>query len=46
VIAFITQLVLVDRILTHLGLPTSAPAIAPPRGPPQLDFADDIPDAW
>jgi hypothetical protein len=46
VIAFVTRPDLVVRILSHLGLPTLAPAIAPPRGPPQLDLSDDMPDPW
>jgi hypothetical protein len=46
VIAFVTRPDLVLGILSHLRLPTVAPAIAPPRGPPQLDFADDMPDPW
>jgi hypothetical protein len=46
VIAFVTRPDLVRGILTHLGLPTEALAIAPPRGPPQLDFADEMPDPW
>jgi hypothetical protein len=46
VIAFVTRPDLVLGILSHLGLPTEPPAIAPPRGPPQLDFAHDMPDHW
>jgi hypothetical protein len=39
--AFITAAEPTDAILTHLGLPTTAPPIAPARGPPQHDFAFD-----
>ena len=27
------------RILEHLGLPTTAPTLAPARSPPELEFA-------
>ncbi len=35
VIAFITQTSVVERILSHLGLPTEPPPIAPARAPPE-----------
>ena len=38
-IALITDGDVVRRILAHLGLPTAAPALAPARSPPELDFA-------
>ena len=38
-IALITAGSVVRRILEHLGLPTSAPALAPARSPPELEFA-------
>ena len=38
----------IDRILTHLGLPTDLPPVAPARGPPEderdLCFAQTYPD--
>jgi len=37
-IAFITDPPVVRRILGYLKLPTEAPAIAPARSPPQMDF--------
>ena len=39
VIALLTDPTVVRRILAHLGLPTTAPAIAPARPPPQEEFA-------
>ena len=33
-----------ERILAHLGLPTERPVIAPARSPPQLDFDEDFGD--
>ena len=41
ILAFITAAQPVDAILTHLGLPTTAPPLSPARGPPQHDFAFD-----
>ena len=41
ILAFITAAEPTDAILTHLGLPTTAPPLAPARGPPQHDFAFD-----
>jgi hypothetical protein len=38
-IALITDGKVVRRILEHLGLPTAAPALAPARSPPELEFA-------
>lgn len=38
-IALITDAKVVRAILDHLGLPTSAPTLAPARSPPELDFA-------
>lgn len=38
IIAFIEDPVVIRRILTHLGLPTASPPLAPARGPPQLDL--------
>jgi len=35
-IAFITDPPVIRRILSHLGLPTDSPAVAPARPPPQL----------
>jgi len=32
----------IRKILSHLGLPTEPPAVAPARAPPQLDFDDDL----
>lgn len=43
IIAFITDLAVVERILPHLGLPTDLPAPAPARHPAQLAWDDD---AW
>jgi hypothetical protein len=41
ILAFITAAEPVDAILTHLGLPTTAPPRSPARGPPQHDLAFD-----
>jgi hypothetical protein len=38
-IALITGGAVVRKILDCLGLPTAAPALAPARSPPELDFA-------
>jgi hypothetical protein len=39
VLAFLTDPRVLGRILAHLGLPTSPPALAPPRNPyDQLDL--------
>ena len=38
VIAAITDSNTIEKILSHLGLPTTPPTIAPARGPPQSDF--------
>ena len=44
VISYLTDPKIIHRILTHLGLPTSAPATAPARSvdldAPELDFED------
>tara|TARA_B100001964_G_scaffold46944_1_gene52495 strand:+ start:77 stop:439 length:363 start_codon:yes stop_codon:yes gene_type:complete len=40
-IAFITDPLVVLRILDHVGLPTVAPDIAAARAPPQLDMGFD-----
>ena len=37
IIAFITEGVLIRRILAHIGVDTQAPRIAPARGPPLWD---------
>jgi hypothetical protein len=41
ILAFITAAEPTDAILTHLGLPTTPPPLAPARGPPQPDLAFD-----
>jgi hypothetical protein len=43
VIAFDTEAAIVAKILTHLGLPTTAPTLAPARWPAELslDFESD-----
>jgi hypothetical protein len=41
ILAFITAAEPTDAILTHLGLPTTAPPLSPARGPPQHDLAFD-----
>lgn len=41
ILAFITAAEPTDAILTHLGLPTNPPPLAPARGPPQPEFAFD-----
>ena len=38
-IALITDGKVVRRILEHLGLPITAPLLAPARSPPDLEFA-------
>ena len=38
-IALITDGAVVRKILEHLGLPTTAPSLAPARGPPELELA-------
>ena len=39
-IAFITDGLVIRKILTHLGLPTEPPRIAPARAPPEFEFAE------
>ena len=39
-IAFLTDGLVVRKILEHLGLPTEARRIAPARGPPEFEFAE------
>ncbi|CAN5586628.1 hypothetical protein BH23BAC4_BH23BAC4_03890 [soil metagenome] len=41
ILAFITAAEPVDAILSHLGLPTTAPPLSPARGPPQHDLGFD-----
>jgi len=41
ILAFITAEEPTDAILSHLGLPTTAPPLSPARGPPQHDLAFD-----
>jgi hypothetical protein len=41
ILAFITTAEPTGAILTHLGLPTTAPPLSPTRGPPQHDLAFD-----
>jgi hypothetical protein len=41
VIAFVTERQPIQEILTHLGLPTEPPNIAPARAPPQTEMFDD-----
>jgi len=40
--------VVIEKILTHLGLPTGLPPLAPARAPPEdeldLCFAQTVPD--
>jgi len=47
-IALIDQPAVIEKILTHLGLPTEGPrprpARAPPEEPEQLDLPDDYDD--
>ena len=38
-IALLTDGAVVRRILAHLGLPTTAPTLAPARAPPEFEFA-------
>ena len=38
-IALLTDGRVVRKILEHLGLPTSAPSLAPARAPPELELA-------
>ena len=41
-IAFLTDPEPINRILAHIGEPTSPPLIHPPRGPPQTELAMDL----
>lgn len=41
IIAFITEMEPVGRILRHIGEPDSAPEISPARGPPNLELVLD-----
>ena len=38
-IAFLTDGLVVRKILSHLGLPTEPPALAPARAPPERELA-------
>jgi len=42
-ISHLEEPVVVTRILGHLGLPTEAPHLFPPRGPPQTEFFEELP---
>jgi hypothetical protein len=42
-IAVIEARAVIERILTHLGLPTALPARRPARAPPSLPGADHDP---
>ncbi len=46
IIAFITEVEPVGRILRHIGEPDSAPEISPARGPPELYLALDQSQTW
>jgi hypothetical protein len=41
---FVLNDAVINKILTHVGLPTEPPAIAAARAPPQLDL--DLQDDW
>ena len=41
-ISAITEKTVIDKILTHLGLPTDPPRVTPARAPPQQEFSDFI----
>jgi hypothetical protein len=41
VVAFITDVAVVQKILTHLGLPCEPPELSPARGPAQLELWDE-----
>ena len=38
IIAFILEPPVIERILTHVGEPVSAPAVLPARAPPQMEM--------
>lgn len=40
IIAFIKEREVIDKILTHIGEPTSAPVLTPARGPPVADYVE------
>jgi len=42
-IAFLTDGLVVRRILAQLGLPTEPPRLAPARAPPEFEFAAEAP---
>jgi len=46
IIAFITEAPAVNTILRHLGEPTTAPEVAPARGPPLWDQAAEPVAHW
>ncbi len=40
---------MIERVLSHIGEPTTAPEVLPARGPPQPEFEfreEAGPDAW
>jgi hypothetical protein len=41
VLAFLTDVPVLEKILKHLGLPTSPPPLGPAQYPEQLDLFDD-----
>jgi hypothetical protein len=41
ILAFVTEPLVLHRILRHLGLPAHPPPIAPARAPPQTDLDFD-----
>ncbi len=46
IIAFITEAVPVEQILTHIGEPPRPPPISPARGPPAWDEAPEPMPDW
>ena len=45
IIAFVLDPPVIERILTHIGEPTTAPIVLPARSPPQSEMAFQNPRA-
>jgi hypothetical protein len=45
IIAFVLDPPVIERILTHIGEPTTPPAVLPPRAPPQAELGFELGDS-
>lgn len=45
IIAFILEPPVIERILTHIGEPTTPPVVLPARAPPQAELGFELVDS-